>query len=85
LEDFQKFSNIKFHENPFCWCRVASFGRTDMRKLKVAFRKFLEAFKKGRKEDVEKTPKELVLGPFLMYSNLSMTLHTPTTRLDILL
>jgi len=29
------------------------------------------------------TPKDLVLGLFLMYSNLTMTLRTPATRLGI--
>ena len=36
----EKFSNIKFHENPFGESRVVPCGRTDMTKLIVAFRNF---------------------------------------------
>jgi len=46
--DFQRTSNIKFHENPCCGNRVALCGRTDRRtdmtKLTVAFRNFANAF-----------------------------------------
>ena len=47
LEDsrqiFEKYSNFKFHENPSSENRVASYGRTDMTKLLVAFRDFANA------------------------------------------
>jgi hypothetical protein len=36
----EKYSNIKFHENPFGGSRVVPCGRTDMTKLIVAFRNF---------------------------------------------
>jgi len=43
---FKQFSNIKFHENPFSGSRVVpsgrTDGRTDMKKLVVAFRKLCE-------------------------------------------
>jgi len=43
---FEKFSNIKFHENPSSGSRVVPCGRidgrTDMTKLIVAFRNFAE-------------------------------------------
>jgi len=57
---FEKSSNIKFHENPFCGNRVVpgwrmdrqagrqAEGRIDMTKLLVAFRKFVKAPKKRR-------------------------------------
>jgi hypothetical protein len=41
---FEKYSNIKFHENPSCGSRVIPCGRTDgqtdMTKLMVVFRNF---------------------------------------------
>jgi len=37
---FEKYANIKFHENPFGWSRVVPCGQTDMTKLVVAFRNF---------------------------------------------
>jgi len=37
---FEKYSNIKFHENPFGGSRVVPCGPTDMMKLIVAFRDF---------------------------------------------
>jgi hypothetical protein len=40
----------------FHWCRDFPFGRTDMRKVKVAFRHFAKASKKGRRKEVEETP-----------------------------
>jgi hypothetical protein len=39
---FEKYSNIKFHENPSSGSRVVPSGRTDM-KLTVAFRNFANA------------------------------------------
>jgi len=38
-----KFSNIKFYENPSSGSRVVPCGRTDMSKLTVAFRNFVRA------------------------------------------
>ena len=43
---FEKSSNIKFHENSSSGSRVVPCGRTDMTKLTVAFRNFLDAPKK---------------------------------------
>jgi len=43
---FEKYSNIKFHENPFSGSRVVSFGhngRRDMTKLVFALRIFAKA------------------------------------------
>jgi len=40
---FEKFSNIKFHENPSSGRGVVPCGRTDMTKLIVAFRGFANA------------------------------------------
>jgi hypothetical protein len=51
LQIFEKYLNIKFHENPFSGIRGVSCGRTDGRadrrtdmiKLKVAFHTFAKA------------------------------------------
>jgi len=40
---FEKYSNIKFHENLSSVSRVVPCGRTDMTKLIVAFRYFVNA------------------------------------------
>ena len=40
---FEKFSNIKFHENPSTRSRVVAYGQADMTKLIVALRNFLNA------------------------------------------
>ena len=40
---FEKYSNIKFHENPFSGSRVVLCWRTDMTKLIVAFPNFANA------------------------------------------
>jgi hypothetical protein len=40
---FAKSSDIKFHENPSSGSRVVPDGRTDMTKLMVAFRSFVNA------------------------------------------
>jgi len=40
---FEKFSNMKFHENPSNGDRVVLCGRTDMTKLIVALRNFANA------------------------------------------
>jgi len=42
-QSFEKYTNIKFHENPFSRIRVVSCGQT---KLIVAFRNFANAPKK---------------------------------------
>jgi hypothetical protein len=39
----EKYSNIKFHENPSSRSRVVPCGRTDMTKLTVGFRNFANA------------------------------------------
>jgi len=43
---FEKYSSIKFHENPSSGSRVVPCGRTDMTKLIVAFSNFANAPKK---------------------------------------
>jgi hypothetical protein len=40
---FQKYSNIKFHENPPSSAQFNADGWTDMTKLIVAFRYFVNA------------------------------------------
>jgi hypothetical protein len=40
---FEKYSNIKYHENPSNESRAVSCGQTDMTKLRVAFRNFANA------------------------------------------
>jgi hypothetical protein len=48
---FEKYSNMKFHENPFRWSRVVQCGRTDGRtdrqtdltKLTISFSNFAKA------------------------------------------
>jgi len=45
-EIFEKYTNIKFHENPYIGSRVVACGRTDMTKLIVAFRNFANAPKR---------------------------------------
>jgi hypothetical protein len=42
---FEKYSNVKFYENPSSRSRVVPCGRTDMTKLIVAFRNFANALK----------------------------------------
>jgi hypothetical protein len=42
---FEKYSNIKFHENTFSGNLVVPCGRTDMTRLVVAFRNFTNASK----------------------------------------
>ena len=39
-QSFRKYSYIKFHENPSSESRVVACGRTEMTKLRVAFRNF---------------------------------------------
>jgi hypothetical protein len=43
---FEKYSNIKFHENPSSWSRAVPRGRTDTTKQITAFRNFANAPKK---------------------------------------
>jgi len=43
----KKSSNIKFHKNPSGGNRVVTCGRTDMMKLILAFRNFVNAPRKG--------------------------------------
>jgi hypothetical protein len=43
---FEKYSNIKFHENPSSGSRVVACGRADMTKLIVAFRNYVNVPKK---------------------------------------
>ena len=38
--DFDKYSNIKFHETPSSGSQVVPRGQTDMTKFTVAFRNF---------------------------------------------
>jgi len=45
-QNFEKYSNIKFNENPASGSRVTPCGRTDMTMLIVAFRNFANAPKK---------------------------------------
>ena len=40
---FEKYSNIKFHENRSNESRIVPSGLTDMKKLIVAFRNFANA------------------------------------------
>jgi hypothetical protein len=40
---FEKYSNIKFHDNPFSGNRIVPCGRTDMTKLTVVIRNFTNA------------------------------------------
>ena len=40
---FEIYSNINLHGNPSSGSRVVAYGRTDMTKLIVAFRKFAKA------------------------------------------
>jgi len=52
LQIFEKYSNIKFHENPSIWNLVVPSGRTDRRiditKLIVALRNYAYAPKMAR-------------------------------------
>ena len=41
--EFRKILNIKFHENTFNGSRVVTYGQTDMTKVTVAFRNFVQA------------------------------------------
>ena len=47
LQFSEKYSNIKFSENPSSGCRVVPCGQTDTTKLTVALRKFANAPKNG--------------------------------------
>jgi len=43
---FEKYCNIKFHENPSVDSRVVPCGQTDVTKLMVAFCKFAKSARK---------------------------------------
>ena len=43
----EKYLNIKFHENPSSGSRVVPCGKTDMKRLTVAFRNSAKAPRKG--------------------------------------
>jgi len=43
LQIFEKYSNIKYHENPSSRSRAFPYGRTDMTNLTVALRNFVNA------------------------------------------
>ena len=45
---FEKYSNIKFHENPSSGSRVVPCGRTDMTNLIVALQNFANALNKAQ-------------------------------------
>jgi hypothetical protein len=49
---FEKFSNVKFHENPSSGSRVVPCVQTDMTKLVAAFRDFANAPKITKKNYV---------------------------------
>ena len=42
-QNFEKYYNNKFHEYPSSWSRVVPYGQTDMTKLIVDFRNFVDA------------------------------------------
>jgi len=44
-QNFEGYSNIKFHENPSSWSRVVPCGQTDMVKLVVTFCNFSKALR----------------------------------------
>jgi len=46
---FEKYANVKFHENQSGGSRVVSCGRTDTVTPEVAFRNFVNAPKNGLK------------------------------------
>ena len=48
LQIFEKYTNIKFNENPLSDSPAVPCGRTDMMKLIVAFRDYATAPKIGR-------------------------------------
>jgi hypothetical protein len=59
LEDyrqiFEKYSNIKFHENPSSESGVAPYGQTDMTKLIVVFRNFANTPKNACRHLISET------------------------------
>ena len=74
---FEKYSNIKFHENPSSGSRVVPCGQTDMTKLIVAFRNFANAPNKGPTESRSIAPHFLQLDTTRKCQ--VHTLHTPVT------
>jgi hypothetical protein len=55
----EKYPNIKFHENPSSWNGVVPYGRTDMKKLIVAFRNFAKVPTNTSQSDIKKTARNL--------------------------
>ena len=53
LQISDKYSYIKFHENPPSERGVVACGQTDMTKLIVAFRSFADAAKNVREESAQ--------------------------------
>jgi hypothetical protein len=70
---FEKYSNIKFHENPSSGSRVVpsrltdgrTDGQTDMTKLMIAFRNFVNALKNRRNALSEPNVELLALNSIL--------------------
>ena len=62
---FEKFSNIKFNENPSSWTRVVPCGRKDMANLILAFRNIANAPKttSGTVSDLFEVFSETILPP----------------------
>jgi len=60
---FEKFSNIKFHENPSSGSQVVPCVQTDMTKLIAAFRDFANAPKITKKITFYEQPLRFVRDP----------------------
>jgi len=56
---FEKYSYIKFHENPSSGNGGAPYGRTDMTKLVVAFSNFAKVPTNTRQSGIKKTARNL--------------------------
>jgi hypothetical protein len=56
---FEKYSNIKLHENPSSGNGGAPYGRADMTKLVVAFRNFAIVPTNTRQSGIKKTARNL--------------------------
>jgi len=70
LTDFRKYSNVKFHENPSIRNRVDPCWRTDVTKLRVAFRDFT-----ARLRTILRPRKEIILFGPCVYSYIPLSLH----------
>ena len=66
----EKSPNIKFHENPSSGSRVVPCGQTDMTKLIVAFRNFVNAPK-----NVHSVPLSSVNSCFVLVLGCAHTVH----------